>query len=208
MNISRYFLYLHCYFFILFLFYDLWWPIDTKLWACFAPKNLCISTILWSLSTDGFFWNCLCRSLICHFLCTQLLWLRLDMVSIKFVFFPCPRIMFISCYSFGILEHFWFYFPFFWKWYNTSLRFVFFFSVFYLISLCFVTLFSSVLQQTLLLFFRDLFKGICLAVILGPPIVSAIIIIVQVRSCINQYPVFIPFGCCWLTWLGITSSRI
>ncbi|GMN45024.1 hypothetical protein TIFTF001_014215 [Ficus carica] len=34
-------------------------------------------------------------------------------------------------------------------------------------------------QQTVWLFFRDLVKGICLAVILGPPIVSAIIIIVQ-----------------------------
>ncbi|KAK7837973.1 caax prenyl protease 1 like protein [Quercus suber] len=34
-------------------------------------------------------------------------------------------------------------------------------------------------KQTIWLFFRDLFKGICLAVILGPPIVSAIIFIVQ-----------------------------
>ncbi|KAJ6809183.1 CAAX prenyl protease 1-like protein [Iris pallida] len=34
-------------------------------------------------------------------------------------------------------------------------------------------------KQTLWLFFRDMFKGICLSVILGPPIVAAIIIIVQ-----------------------------
>ncbi|GKU96789.1 hypothetical protein SLEP1_g9982 [Rubroshorea leprosula] len=34
-------------------------------------------------------------------------------------------------------------------------------------------------KQTILLFFRDLFKGMCLAIILGPPIVSAIIVIVQ-----------------------------
>lgn len=39
----------------------------------------------------------------------------------------------------------------------------------------------SVLQQTIWLFFRDMIKGICLTVILGPPIVSAIIVIVQVR---------------------------
>lgn len=192
-NISRNFLYMPC--FLLFYFFcfinDLWALIDTKLWTCMiVPTKLCISTILWSLSTDSFFWNCLCRSLICHFLCTQLLWLRPAMVSIKFVFFPCPLIiMFISCYflvsSFGILEHFWFYFSFFGTWYKTSLWFFFFLSVFYPISLCFLTLLSSVLQQTLLLFFRDLVKGICLSVILGPPIVSAIIIIVQVRSCVN-----------------------
>lgn len=34
-------------------------------------------------------------------------------------------------------------------------------------------------KQTIWLFFRDLFKGICLAILLGPPIVSAIILIVQ-----------------------------
>ncbi|KAJ0111653.1 hypothetical protein Patl1_00495 [Pistacia atlantica] len=34
-------------------------------------------------------------------------------------------------------------------------------------------------KQTVWLFFRDMFKGMCLAIILGPPIVSAIIIIVQ-----------------------------
>ncbi|KAF9687848.1 hypothetical protein SADUNF_Sadunf02G0135800 [Salix dunnii] len=34
-------------------------------------------------------------------------------------------------------------------------------------------------KQTTWLFFRDLFKGICLAILLGPPIVSAIILIVQ-----------------------------
>ncbi|PQM37035.1 CAAX prenyl protease 1 homolog [Prunus yedoensis var. nudiflora] len=34
-------------------------------------------------------------------------------------------------------------------------------------------------KQTIWLFFRDMVKGICLAVILGPPIVSAIIVIVQ-----------------------------
>ncbi|MBA0802332.1 hypothetical protein Gohar_012636, partial [Gossypium harknessii] len=33
--------------------------------------------------------------------------------------------------------------------------------------------------QTIWLFFRDLIKGICLAIVLGPPIVSAIIVIVQ-----------------------------
>jgi len=58
----------------------------------------------------------------------------------------------------------------------------FFFVAFYPVSRCFLTLLSSVLQQTVWLFFRDLFKGICLAVVLGPLIVSAIIIIVQVRS--------------------------
>ena len=31
------------------------------------------------------------------------------------------------------------------------------------------------------LFFRDLIKGMCLAIVLGPPIVSAIIVIVQVK---------------------------
>ncbi|KAG5251765.1 CAAX protease family protein [Salix suchowensis] len=34
-------------------------------------------------------------------------------------------------------------------------------------------------KQTTWMFFRDLFKGICLAILLGPPIVSAIILIVQ-----------------------------
>ncbi|KAK8521982.1 hypothetical protein V6N13_022045 [Hibiscus sabdariffa] len=34
-------------------------------------------------------------------------------------------------------------------------------------------------KQTIWLFFRDLIKGMCLAILLGPPIVSAIIVIVQ-----------------------------
>ncbi|XP_043715103.1 CAAX prenyl protease 1 homolog isoform X1 [Telopea speciosissima] len=34
-------------------------------------------------------------------------------------------------------------------------------------------------KQTVWLFFRDMFKGICLSIILGPPIVAAIIVIVQ-----------------------------
>ncbi|KAF3441565.1 hypothetical protein FNV43_RR15479 [Rhamnella rubrinervis] len=34
-------------------------------------------------------------------------------------------------------------------------------------------------KQTIWLFFRDMFKGICIALVLGPPIVSAIIFIVQ-----------------------------
>ncbi|XWS32137.1 hypothetical protein CRYUN_Cryun23aG0135300 [Craigia yunnanensis] len=34
-------------------------------------------------------------------------------------------------------------------------------------------------KQTMWLFFRDLIKGMCLAIVLGPPIVSAIIVIVQ-----------------------------
>ncbi|URE05661.1 hypothetical protein MUK42_21364 [Musa troglodytarum] len=34
-------------------------------------------------------------------------------------------------------------------------------------------------QQTIWLFFRDMFKGICLSILLGPPIVAAIIFIVQ-----------------------------
>ncbi|KAK5811865.1 hypothetical protein PVK06_027244 [Gossypium arboreum] len=34
-------------------------------------------------------------------------------------------------------------------------------------------------KQTIWLFFKDLIKGICLAIILGPPIVSASIVIVQ-----------------------------
>ncbi|KAG8490338.1 hypothetical protein CXB51_016124 [Gossypium anomalum] len=37
-------------------------------------------------------------------------------------------------------------------------------------------------KQTIWLFFKDLIKGICLAIVLGPPIVSAIIVIVQWRS--------------------------
>jgi hypothetical protein len=53
---------------------------------------------------------------------------------------------------------------------------------FYPVSRCFLTLLSSVLQQTVWLFFRDSFKGIGVAVVRGPLIVSAIIIIVQVRS--------------------------
>ncbi|KAB5569395.1 hypothetical protein DKX38_003188 [Salix brachista] len=40
-------------------------------------------------------------------------------------------------------------------------------------------------KQTTWMFFRDLFKGICLAILLGPPIVSAIILIVQVCSSAN-----------------------
>jgi hypothetical protein len=52
-------------------------------------------------------------------------------------------------------------------------------SVLYLISRVILIYFPSV-QQTIWLFFRDLFKGICLAILLGPPIVSAIILIVQV----------------------------
>lgn len=34
-------------------------------------------------------------------------------------------------------------------------------------------------KQTIWLFFRDMFKGICLSILLGPPIVAAIIVIVQ-----------------------------
>ncbi|THU73215.1 hypothetical protein C4D60_Mb04t20460 [Musa balbisiana] len=34
-------------------------------------------------------------------------------------------------------------------------------------------------KQTIWLFFRDMFKGICLSILLGPPIVSAIVFIVQ-----------------------------
>lgn len=34
-------------------------------------------------------------------------------------------------------------------------------------------------KQTIWLFFRDLFKGICLTILLGPPIVAALIVIVQ-----------------------------
>lgn len=43
-----------------------------------------------------------------------------------------------------------------------------------------LTLFFLVLQQTIWLFFRDMIKGMILAIVLGPPIVSTIIIIVQV----------------------------
>lgn len=45
----------------------------------------------------------------------------------------------------------------------------------------FVLTFPSLPQQTIWLFFRDMLKGICLMAILGPPIVAAIIVIVQVR---------------------------
>jgi len=38
------------------------------------------------------------------------------------------------------------------------------------------------MQQTPWLFFRDMIKGIFLSVIIGPPIVAAIIVIVQVKS--------------------------
>lgn len=34
-------------------------------------------------------------------------------------------------------------------------------------------------KQTIWLFFRDMFKGICLSILLGPPIVAALIVIVQ-----------------------------
>lgn len=34
-------------------------------------------------------------------------------------------------------------------------------------------------KQTMWLFFRDMFKGICLSILIGPPIVAAIIVIVQ-----------------------------
>ncbi|KAG1362371.1 hypothetical protein COCNU_10G005900 [Cocos nucifera] len=37
-------------------------------------------------------------------------------------------------------------------------------------------------QQTIWLFFRDMFKGICLSILLGPPIVAAIIVIVQCKN--------------------------
>lgn len=40
--------------------------------------------------------------------------------------------------------------------------------------------FLASLQQTLRLFFLDIFKGICLSFVIGPPIVAAIIIIAQV----------------------------
>lgn len=47
---------------------------------------------------------------------------------------------------------------------------------------CLQMIIKSFLQQTIWLFFRDMFKGICIALVLGPPIVSAIIFIVQVGS--------------------------
>ena len=34
-------------------------------------------------------------------------------------------------------------------------------------------------KQTIWLFFRDLIKGLCLAIALGPPIVSAIIVLIE-----------------------------
>ncbi|KAM5546527.1 hypothetical protein ABKV19_002353 [Rosa sericea] len=40
-------------------------------------------------------------------------------------------------------------------------------------------------KQMIWLFFRDMLKGICLMAILGPPFVSAIIVIVQVRFLLN-----------------------
>lgn len=42
-----------------------------------------------------------------------------------------------------------------------------------------------ILQQTIWLFFRDMFKSMCLSLVLGPPIVSAMIVIVQVLSVIS-----------------------
>lgn len=56
-------------------------------------------------------------------------------------------------------------------------------SIYFLISCCYL----FVLQQTIWLFFRDMVKGICLAVILGPPIVSAIIVIVQVKPYLSIF---------------------
>jgi hypothetical protein len=78
---------------------------------------------------------------------------------------------------------FYYHFSYCWYWYKNSLRLFFLFPfAFYPVSRCFLTLLSSVLQQTVWLFFRDSFKGICLAVARGMLVVSAIIIIVQVRS--------------------------
>lgn len=36
------------------------------------------------------------------------------------------------------------------------------------------------MQQTVWLYFRDMIKGIALSIVIGPPIVAAIIVIVQV----------------------------
>lgn len=60
-------------------------------------------------------------------------------------------------------------------------------SVYFLISCCFLYCYLFVFQQTIWLFFRDMVKGICLAVILGPPIVSAIIVIVQVKPYLSIF---------------------
>lgn len=40
--------------------------------------------------------------------------------------------------------------------------------------------FPYFIQQTIWLFFRDMIKGIILSIIIGPPVVAAIIVIVQV----------------------------
>lgn len=54
------------------------------------------------------------------------------------------------------------------------------FFISHLTCLLMVMSYSFSLQQTIWLFFRDMIKGIVLAILIGPPIVAAIITIVQV----------------------------
>lgn len=53
---------------------------------------------------------------------------------------------------------------------------------FRLINFIFLTVINVAVQQTMWLFFKDMVKSIVLAVVIGPPIVSAMIVIVQVLT--------------------------
>lgn len=59
----------------------------------------------------------------------------------------------------------------------------------------------NIVQQTIWLFFRDMIKGIVLSIVIGPPIVAAIIVIVQVL--ISQYFQII----CFCPYVPVISSQ-
>lgn len=136
-----------------------------------------------------------CRSLICLFLSIQPLWLRPVMVSTKLVlalysflffilFLTWLPVLYVGVWAFSLLCVVTVVYTWFLHFHSSC------------ISLREGSLFPfplvSALQQTIWLFIRDLFKGICLAIVLGPPIVSAIILIVQVWS---------PASChIWFLW--------
>lgn len=161
----------------------------TKFWAFFTnPISICIAVILKIYYFIGlqsivcFF----CRLLICHSLCTPHLWLRLVMVLIRFVCVirlpyhvasPISFWLFVLSYWIVLLSVLLQPLPLLYYYFLGSS------SIYFLISCCYL----FALQQTIWLFFRDMVKGICLAVILGPPIVSAIIVIVQVKPYICEH---------------------
>ena len=143
---------------------------------------LCFYTIFQLLGTDSLFWNGYADY-----------WFAIFSV-LNFCDWGTPWFQ-QSSFTFHISLLFlslvisWFHGSVFWKLFHfagTVMKLFFVPLTFYPIFCWLLTLLSSILQQTIWLFFRDLFKGVCLAVILGPLIVSAIIVIVQVSSCANN----------------------